>query len=32
METGKIGTKQEKENKKARIKNVKLKLDKECYL
>lgn len=32
METGKIGTKQEQENKKARKKNVKLKLDKACYL
>lgn len=32
METGKIGTKQEQENKKERKTNVKLKLDKACYL
>lgn len=32
METGKIGTKKEKVNEKARKKNVKLKLDKACYL
>lgn len=32
MEPGKIGTKQEQEDKKSRKKNVKLKLDNACYL